>query len=119
VSNDNTLRQEHEQAMTAHDVVLATFELVGWMNTRPTGTRKGEVPEGYSYGVQEGQRYLKIWMDARGSKSVHAFVDKRNGDLLKAASWKAPAKGARGNVLDEPLYDIFARFDWTGRYLYR
>jgi hypothetical protein len=24
-----------------------------------------------------------------------------NGDVLKPASWKAPAKGARGNIFDE------------------
>jgi hypothetical protein len=30
---------------------------------------------------------------------VHCFVDVTNGDILKAVSWKAPAKGARGNVL--------------------
>jgi hypothetical protein len=29
---------------------------------------------------------------------VHSFVDKSNGDVLKAASWKAPAKHARGNI---------------------
>ena len=110
-----TLRQEHEAAMTAYEVTLATLDLVGWMNG---GDHGKPVPEGYRYGVQDGKRYIKIWMDARGSKSVHAFVDKRNGDLLKAAGWKAPAKGARGNVLTN-LGDIFDRWDWSGHYLYR
>ena len=44
-----------------------------------------------------GSRYWKV---VRGS-SVHCFVDATNGDVLKAASWKAPAKGARGNIFDE------------------
>lgn len=35
-----------------------------------------------------------------GSRSVVAFVDLRNGDVLKPAGWKGPAKHARGNVLD-------------------
>ena len=30
-----------------------------------------------------------------------SFVNLENGDILKAASWKAPAKGVRGNVFDE------------------
>ncbi len=54
------------------------------------------------YPVQ-GKRYFKI-VRARTdgtSKSVHCFVDTRNGDVLKAAGWSAPAKHARGNVFDE------------------
>jgi hypothetical protein len=30
---------------------------------------------------------------------VYCFVDLTNGDILKAATWKAPAKHARGNIL--------------------
>lgn len=45
----------------------------------------------------EGKRYVKV---IRGG-SVHLFVDKDNGDILKAASWTAPAKGSRGNLSDE------------------
>lgn len=33
--------------------------------------------------------------------SVHCFIDKTNGDVLKAAGWKAPAKHARGNIYAE------------------
>ena len=44
----------------------------------------------------DGGRYIKI---IRGS-GVHCFVDKISGDVLKAASWKAPAKHARGNIFD-------------------
>ena len=47
--------------------------------------------------VKQGPRYIKI---NRGN-SVHAFVDRTNGDVLKPASWRAPAKTARGNVFDD------------------
>ena len=30
--------------------------------------------------------------------SVYCFIDMTNGNLLKAAGWKTPAKGARGNI---------------------
>lgn len=56
--------------------------------------------------IQKGKRYIKIIrVDQSGSsKSVHAFVDAKEGptfgDILKPASWKAPAKHARGNVFD-------------------
>lgn len=42
-----------------------------------------------------GTRYTKL-KTSRGS--AFAFVDMTNGDILKAASWKAPAKHARGNI---------------------
>ncbi len=32
---------------------------------------------------------------------AHSFVDLETGDVLKAASWKTPAKHARGNIFDE------------------
>lgn len=44
-----------------------------------------------------GIRYVKVI----GGGSVKAFVDKQSGDVLKPASWKAPAKHARGNIFDK------------------
>lgn len=62
---------------------------------------------------QEGSKYIKV---IQGS-SVHSFIVKQNsgkfrrGDILKPASWKAPAMNfARGNVLDGTL----DRVRWTG-----
>ena len=50
--------------------------------------------------VEWGRRYAKIVKnDSGGSRSVHSFVDRTNGDILKAATWAAPAKHARGSVL--------------------
>jgi len=48
--------------------------------------------------VEWGRRYAKIIVIDR-SRSVHSFVDRTNGDILKAATWAAPAKHARGSVL--------------------
>lgn len=45
-----------------------------------------------------GKKYARIITQGRGSRSVYCFVDLQNGDILKSASWKAPAKGARGNI---------------------
>lgn len=56
----------------------------------------------------EGNRYFKIlyrtqWAsgDAEIQEHIHCFVDKDNGDILKAATWRAPAKHARGNIFNE------------------
>lgn len=50
-----------------------------------------------------GKRYAKIVRTrvAGDGGSVHCFVDMLNGDVLKAAGWKAPAKHARGNIFDK------------------
>ena len=53
---------------------------------------------------KKGKRYVKIITD----RSVWGFVsmvddpskNERVGDLLKAASYKTPAKHARGNIFD-------------------
>lgn len=54
-----------------------------------------------------GPRYVRVvrseHVRATGEKisgSVHCFVDRTNGDVLKASGWSAPAKGARGNIFD-------------------
>ena len=43
-----------------------------------------------------GQRYIRV---TRGG-SAHAFIDRVNGDVLKPATFRAPAKHARGNLFD-------------------
>ena len=51
----------------------------------------------------QGNRYIKIVQQAIDStgRSAWAFIDRTNGDILKPASWAAPAKHARGNLFDE------------------
>jgi hypothetical protein len=80
---------------------------------------KNEMEEDYCNGleVSEGSRYWKITSGRRNQRSVSGFIVKagdkkfREGDMLKAAGWAAPARNfARGNVLDGDLHG--AR--WTG-----
>ena len=51
--------------------------------------------------ASEGERYIKITRVREGQigGSAYGFIDRTNGDVLMAASWRAPAKHARGNVL--------------------
>ncbi len=51
--------------------------------------------------LEPGLRYIRVVQTSAGSRSVYAFIDKTNGDILKGASWKAPAKHARGSIFDE------------------
>jgi predicted PilT family ATPase len=56
---------------------------------------------------EEGKVYIKVCTDT----SVHSFIVKedtkqfRKGDILKAASWRSPAKNfARGNIFTSESY---------------
>jgi len=51
--------------------------------------------------VDWGRRYAKLIRTESFGRSVYCFVDRTNGDVLKAASWSAPAKHARGSVMAE------------------
>ena len=75
---------------------------------------------GYKFYIESGRKYHKIVMETEsGSKSVHAFVDKKTGEVYKPASYKAPAKIVRYNLLMiESREECFARADWAGGYLY-
>ena len=57
--------------------------------------------------IQKGKRYIKIVSTTdggKGQKSVWAFIDAQEGsnfgNIMKPASWNAPAKHSRGNVFD-------------------
>jgi hypothetical protein len=83
-------------------------------------SRNNHSSSDYKFYIDEGRKYHKIIMETgAGSKSVHAFVDKKTGEVYKSASWKAPAKGVRYNLLSiESREECFARADWSGGYLY-
>jgi hypothetical protein len=71
------------------------------------------------YVINEGKKYYKIVM-VDNQRSVHAFVNKENGDVYKAASWAAPVKDARYNLLLEDARAVlFNSVDPFGGYLYK
>jgi hypothetical protein len=77
------------------------------------------IDSGYKFYIESGRKYHKLIMDAKGHRSVHCFVDKKTGEVFKSASWKAPAKGVRYNLLSiESREECLARADWAGGYLY-
>ena len=86
--------------------------------------RIAEYKEGkdvYKFSIDTGRKYHKIVQTCSdGSQSVHAFVDKKTGELYKAASWKAPAKGVRFDLrIISQREDVFENCDWAGGYLYQ
>jgi hypothetical protein len=69
--------------------------------------------------IVTGRKYYKVVYNDAGHRSVHCFVDKVTGDVYKSASWNAPAKGVRYNLLNEDSRELcYSRVDWAGGYLY-
>lgn len=65
----------------------------------------------YVFSIDYGQKFAKInyTVDGgKGQKSVHCFVEIATGNIYKAATWKAPAKHVRGNILNEK-FPIFGQ----------
>jgi hypothetical protein len=56
--------------------------------------------------MEHGSKYIRIvFYTCYGNRTVYGFIDKTNGDLLKAASWKVPAKTKRGSIFNENPLD--------------
>ena len=83
--------------------------------------------------VKTGKKYYKIvqqefetWEDSKyygqyRDGSVHAFVDKKTGQVYKPASWQAPAKHVRFDlrIIREREYLFnYKNTGWAGGYLY-
>ena len=76
-----------------------------------------------------GKKYYKVvseefdtfqdrneWRDG----SVHAFIDRKTGEVYKPASWKGPAKHVRYDlrkIRDRQVLEV--KCDWSGGYLYK
>lgn len=45
---------------------------------------------------RDGKKFVKI---VKGNNSAYAFINGETGEIFMPASWAAPAKHARGNVM--------------------
>jgi hypothetical protein len=99
-------------------------ESVDYNNARIADLRNGECD--YEFIIESGRKYHKIIMvidngpNRMGpSRSVHAFVDKKTGEVYKSASWKSPAKGVRYDLrIIEQREWLLQNADWASSYLY-
>ena len=67
----------------------------------------------YKVEVKKGRKYYKIITN----NSVHCFVDVKNGNVYKPASWNKPAAIVRYNLLTN-AQRCFNNVDCNGGYLY-
>lgn len=87
----NEMTDEFKAAFTlfllgAQEIMRKHWEIQGYIHV-PVPILTAEI----------GKRYVKVIRE----NSVHCFVDLTNGDVLKAASFKMPAKHARGNIFND------------------
>ena len=106
-------RNTNQLNITKYSLMLCDALQQNYQRQYPNGRN-------YSYALISGRKYHKVFMYINGQRdSIHAFIDKKTGDVFKPASFKAPAKGVRYNVLNiQSREEMFKYADWAGEYLY-
>ena len=67
--------------------------------------------------LKPGRKFIKVvegsrvWGFIAKVDGVHKGVPMLKGDILKAATWSAPAKHSRGSIFDKEMHKSFS---WTG-----
>lgn len=96
------MKRTHEFNTAFVKFFTAVTEMTEENNERLFGDNPTEWWKGEGVGAIEGRKYVKITRTRDGEhSSVFCFIDKTNGNVLKAASWKSPAKHARGNIYSD------------------
>ena len=80
-------------------------------DTRSFGGRK------MNLSLQKGRKFIKVvndnsvWGFIAKVDGTHKGLPMKQGDILKAAGWSAPAKHSRGSIFDSEMHKSFS---WTG-----
>ncbi len=67
--------------------------------------------------LKPGRKFIKVveggrvWGFVAKVDGVHKGLPMLKGDILKAATWSAPAKHSRGSIFDKEMHKSFS---WTG-----
>ena len=67
--------------------------------------------------LKPGRKFIKVvegnrvWGFVAKVDGVHKGLPMLKGDILKAATWRAPAKHSRGSIFDKEMHKSFS---WTG-----
>jgi acyl-coenzyme A synthetase/AMP-(fatty) acid ligase len=106
-------------AIQSHRNLIEKGKNVEYHQQQIDALSEGEGVDEYVF--EKGKKYFRIFhiSNSGGSKSVHMFVNMITGDCFKPASYNAPAKGIRYNLLDDySREELLRRADWSGGYLY-
>ena len=99
--------------VTKYSLMLCDALQQNYQSQHPNGRN-------YSYALVSGRKYHKLMQCVDGqTESVHAFIDRKTGEVYKPASYKAPAKHVRYNLnIIQEREECLERADWAGSYLY-
>ena len=67
--------------------------------------------------LKPGRKFIKVvegnrvWGFVAKVDGTHKGLPMLKGDILKAATWRAPAKHSRGSIFDSEMHKSFS---WTG-----
>ena len=67
--------------------------------------------------LKPGRKFIKVvegnrvWGFVAKIDGTHKGLPMKQGDILKAAGWRAPAKHSRGSIFDAEMHKSFS---WTG-----
>ena len=115
-----------DYSLRSHQISKDRFDaLPGYHEQKIDELKAGKCD--YSYIIESGTKYHKIIQVIDNApnrmgpfRSVHAFVDKKTGEIYKSASWKSPAKGVRFDLrLIKDREWLLENADWSGGYLYK
>jgi hypothetical protein len=115
-----------DYSLRSHQISKDRFDaLPGYHEQKIDELKAGKCD--YSHIIESGSKYHKIIQvidngpNRMGpSRSVHAFVDKKTGEIYKSAGWKSPAKGVRFDLrLIKDREWLLENADWSGGYLYK
>lgn len=72
------------------------------------------------FSVSNGRKYAKVISSAGENQNfVFCFIDRKTGDVYKAATWKSPAKNVRYTITDEEsAQELAHKSDAYGSFLY-
>ena len=113
----NALKQSYiNDSIRSHERYLAEESNSKYHTEQIEQLKKGI--SDYNFVTESGRKYYKIIM-VNNQRSVHAFVDKRTGEVYKPAGWQGPAKHVRYDlrVIKDREY-VLENCDWAGGYLY-
>ena len=80
------------------------------------GSRSG-IDKKLDLKLKPGRKFIKVVEDNRvwgfvaKIDGTHKGLQMKQGDILKAAGWSAPAKHSRGSIFDKEMHKSFS---WTG-----
>tara|TARA_B100000902_G_C26746581_1_gene638768 strand:+ start:145 stop:525 length:381 start_codon:yes stop_codon:yes gene_type:complete len=80
-------------------------------------SRNGGYDKKLDLSLAPGRKFIKVvegnrvWGFIAKENGTHKGLPMLKGDILKAATWRAPAKHSRGSIFDKEMHKSFS---WTG-----